>query len=160
MVFALVDDDLELDRVILSDVTLVGEFTGMSQGDQSSLVSRRSPRMIQVLTRHSGFNAGRTYYLRTDSGDILTSVLKTWPVLAFKARRRAEARTVLKRLQHDLRTFYDSGPFQAFVALIIAAVGHLDRLWLRFSFPPRERLFEWFALGNLYTATINPQSFY
>ena len=125
LVLALVDDDLELDRVVLSETTLIDEFNGFSHGDESALFSHQSARMVQIATAPEGFNSGRTYYLRTESEETFSNILKTWPVLALKARRRADARTVLEKVQRELRRFHDSKLFQTVVALVIAAVNLL-----------------------------------
>ena len=117
LVLALVDQEKEVDRIVLSEVDFIKEFISSGLGEEEA----PEFRMLQIATNLHGFNSGRTYCLRMES-DKFNNIMKTWSVCAQKARRRAEARTVFEKVQREIRGFYDSWIFQTVIALAIAAV--------------------------------------
>ena len=124
LVLAHIDQDVELDRVVLSEVDFVKEFMGFGDDDEKALNTDQSTRTVQIATDLHGFNSGRTYYFRTDSGEF-DEILKSCTLLARSARRRAEARTVFAKMQREVRGMYDCRTFQTIIALLIAAVRSL-----------------------------------
>ncbi len=80
--------------------------------------------VIQIKTDRDGHNSGRTYYLRTKESDDIVTILSG---LAKSARRRAENKSRFERHQLQVRTVYNSPPFQYLVAaLIFGVVMHFD----------------------------------
>ena len=121
LVLAHIDQDVELDRVVLSEVDFVKEFMGFGDGDEKALNTDQNTRTVQIATDLHGFNSGRTYYFRTDS-DEFDEIVKSCVLLARSAKRRAEARTVFAKIQREVRGLYDSRIFQILIASVIAAV--------------------------------------
>ena len=122
--FALSGQDLEIDRIPLAEIEFLKEFQGIESDGNGAATKRRTSRMLQIATNQQGLNSGRTYYLRVES-ETFDDLLRTWSELARKARRRAEAQTLFKKVQREVRAIYDASLFQTCVALMIAAVRSL-----------------------------------
>ncbi len=76
---------------------------------------------FQVRTAKGGFNAGRKYFLRTDSED-LAEVISYALATAKEAARKAETRSRWALLQERVRGVNNSDWFQGIATFLIMAV--------------------------------------
>ena len=77
---------------------------------------------LQVITIPDGFNSGRTYYLRAPTESMCQSIASQLRVVVVIARKRAQARTQLMKMQRRVRRFYSSLFFQGLIGMFIALV--------------------------------------
>ena len=77
---------------------------------------------VDVRTSEEGYNSGRAYCIRSDSGRECHKIAEDLRAYSQAARRRFELRTPLERMQERLKAVYDSSPVQAFVGFLIISV--------------------------------------
>ena len=76
--------------------------------------------ILQIRTIENGYNSGRTYYFNARAEDACNEWLQLLRTEADRAVLRKQAGPNLFRwLRYRLRRFYNSGPFQYFVAVLI-----------------------------------------
>ena len=54
LIISLVDGDVALDRIVLSEVKMVEEFNGIGHGEEHALATNQSARILQIATDASG----------------------------------------------------------------------------------------------------------
>ena len=77
---------------------------------------------FEVQTIENGYNSGRTYYLKAPSEQVGESICGELTRNAKRAKDAADASTRFQKAQNAVLAFYDSTPFQMFVATLILAV--------------------------------------
>jgi hypothetical protein len=77
---------------------------------------------INIRTIAEGFNSGRAYCIRFETGAECRRIAAELRAFSMAARHHFELRTPLRRYQERLKLFYDSAPCQAFVGLLIISV--------------------------------------
>ena len=120
--FAFVDQESQIDHIPLAEVIHVKEMQEAAMDDKDGMDNQAFAYVMQIATNEDGYNSGRTYYLATESKESLDELMGIIGKLARKARLQAEARTWLRKVQFKVRQRYDSGIFQATMAVRIAAV--------------------------------------
>ena len=115
-------EEAQIDQIPLSEVKHVKEMAEAASDDQEGEDARKFSHVMQIATQEEGFNSGRIYYLALDSKQALDELMVLLTRYSAKARAHAEAQTLLRKIQLKLRRKYESGAFQAVMALLIAAV--------------------------------------
>ena len=98
-----------------------------NEGRPSSSSNQHELSVIQIYTQASGFNSGRTYYLRIPGGQHEKDISDLC-ALARTAKQTKEATTRFKQNQEFVRKIYTSTPFQYMIAALITAVRHIGQL--------------------------------
>ncbi len=80
---------------------------------------------FQIATIPTGYNSGRSYYLQAESSELEHHVMTQLRTLANHARKKAEARSFLRKTQDRARAIYTARPFQIGASLLIVAVNNL-----------------------------------
>jgi hypothetical protein len=152
--FALLNDDIEIDFIPLSEVICVEEMSGvedanaggitrknysglnMSQKSMSSDISdpqfdedstsRLFVNAFQIATISDGYNSGRSYYLQADSSDVKQKVIEQLQALSRSARKRAEVKSLFRKVQDHVHKVYTNRIFQGSAAFLIIAVSKSD----------------------------------
>ncbi len=75
-----------------------------------------------INTKQSGYNAGRKYFLRAGSDDILPSLVSSIRRTAQAAVQKAERRSLWDKMQERVRALYNSDWFQGVATFLIMAV--------------------------------------
>ena len=75
---------------------------------------------FQIRTKRDGYNAGRSYYFRSD-GD-LGNLIEGIVAASKAAARKANARTRWENVQDKARSLYNASWFQGVAAFLIIAV--------------------------------------
>ena len=152
--FALLNDDIEIDFIPLSEVICVEEMSGvedanadgitrknysglnMSQKSMGSEIldpqfdedstSRLFVNAFQIATIPDGYNSGRSYYLQADSSDVKQKVIEQLQALSRSARKRAEVKSLFRKVQDHVHQVYTTRIFQGSAAFLIIAVSKSD----------------------------------
>ena len=77
---------------------------------------------MQIATLPTGYNSGRTYYIATQSKDLLDKLISKLKKYAKAERTRAEANSLFRKVQLKVRKRYESNLVQGVMALLIGAV--------------------------------------
>ncbi len=94
---------------------------GQAAGVDTELRALTS-KVMQIKTDRDGNNSGRTYYISANESDDLGQMIARLSSLAKSARKRAENKSRFERNQLKVRRFYNSRPFQYFMAVLIFGV--------------------------------------
>jgi hypothetical protein len=78
---------------------------------------------VEIRTDVEGFNSGRVYYIRAESGGECRAIAADMDRCAAVARRHFELRSQWERARDRLKSAYDSLWVQALVGALILAVG-------------------------------------
>jgi predicted RNA-binding protein YlxR (DUF448 family) len=152
--FALLDDDSEIDFIPLSEVICVEEMCGVEDANADGLTrkscsglnmlhkslgsedielqfdddstSRLFVNAFQIATIPDGYNSGRSYYLQADSSDVKQKVIEQLQALSQSARKRAEVKSLFRKVQDHVREVYTTKIFQGSAALLIIAVSNSE----------------------------------
>ena len=87
---------------------------------------------MQVATLPKGYNSGRTYYIATPTKELLDRILKITKTNSKAAIKRAEAKSLFRKLQLMFRKKYESNFVQGGMALMIGAVSVIPQGTLLF----------------------------
>ena len=79
-------------------------------------------KVMQIRTSETGFNAGRVYYVQTETQQMCSSIIEELRQYAAAARQKANGSSRFKESQRVARTVYESTPFQIFAGFLIIAV--------------------------------------
>ena len=120
--FAFVGETAQIDHIPLADVVHIKEMAEAASEDQDRKGKENFSHVLQIATREDGHNSGRIYYLATESKESLDDLMSFLTKKSRKARSLAEAKTLYRRIQVKVRKYYESGQFQAIMAILIAAV--------------------------------------
>ena len=148
--FALLGDESEIDFIPLSEVISIEEMCGGEEdntaGQQGRLktllqksialgfdnelelqddedsTSRLFVNAIQIATIADGYNSGRSYYLQAESSEDKQKIIEQLRALTEIARKRAEVKTLFRKVQDRVRKVYNTRIFQCSAALLIVAV--------------------------------------
>jgi hypothetical protein len=148
--FALVNDDNEIDRIPLCEVSCVDEMIGTEEleeedrdrristerkcshnskgrieggvGSDRNITSSLIGNAFQIATDTNGYNSGRSYYLQAASASQKQEIIAHLQVFAKSARKRAEVKSYFRKTQDRVQMFYISRQFQTTAALLIVAV--------------------------------------
>ena len=77
---------------------------------------------LQIGTVENGYNSGRVYRIATRDREELKTLIARLTKFAKAARKRAEARTLFRKIQLKVRKRYETRHVQALMALMIMAV--------------------------------------
>ena len=77
---------------------------------------------MQIATIPTGYNSGRTYYVATRSKERLVTLINKLKKYAETERTRAEASSLFRKMQLNVRRQYESNFVQGAMALMIGAV--------------------------------------
>ena len=88
----------------------------------AALEGRGNLNIFQIETQRDGYNLGRTYYLRAPTESLCKKIVEDLQYLAQKAKKRAELKSRVLKIQRKVRIVYWSFPFQCFVGLLIMMV--------------------------------------
>ena len=94
-------------------------FSSREKGQRSRV---KLINTVEIRTVVEGFNSGRAYYIRCDSGDECRRITSDLNVFSQTALRRFELRTPFERFRVQLKSIYDSLLVQKTVGLLIIAV--------------------------------------
>jgi hypothetical protein len=89
---------------------------------KKALSSGRAAFSFQIRTLTDGFNAGRTYYLHSNSADECLEVVEILRKFVEIARKRAEKYSKFREGRKWLRSIYDSSIFQLCSSFLIVLV--------------------------------------
>jgi hypothetical protein len=93
-----------------------------SISDIGTSQSGEGSHSFQISTRPDGFNAGRCYYLKTDSLQSCESIVNRMQKMVSAAKSRAEGASRLRKSQQMAKNFYDSTLFQIASCILIVLV--------------------------------------
>jgi predicted flavoprotein YhiN len=119
--FALVGSESRIDYIPFAEVKYVKE---MKEAISDELESKVQSFVLQIATDDDGHNSGRIYYFSTQSQELLDELIGEWSKKAVKARAKAEASTLFRKIQFKVRQRYESQEFQSVMAVLIAAVSN------------------------------------
>ena len=128
LAFADVADNHLLDQIPLGDIIGIQEMTVDSDPRNSQQVESTIETTVdftnafQIRTRQDGYNGGRSYFLRMESGGDLATLIQGIVVAAESAARKARARSKFAIAQDRARNLYNSSWFQGTAAFLIIAV--------------------------------------
>ncbi len=77
---------------------------------------------IIIHTISSGYNSGRSYYLKANSEPECSKIMADLSVYIHAARKRAESKSKFAKLQRRVRRVYNSKIFQGFAIFCIILV--------------------------------------
>ncbi len=124
--FAFVDDDGLIDHIPLSEVDFVMEMNDAADDDDGKDAAMRY--CMQIATNATGYNSGRTYYIATKSKEHMVTLMNKVKKYAEVERTRAEASSLFRKMQLNVRRRYESSIVQVTMALMIGAVRYLNTL--------------------------------
>ena len=78
---------------------------------------------FQIRTQKDGFNAGRKYYVRASSDDVMTSLIADISRISKDTAKKMAKKTEWEKVQKRVRRIYNSTWFQGAAAFLIIAVG-------------------------------------
>ena len=118
----------EVDRIPLEQVEFIKEFSDNMEGEASEeeTAEDRLWYIMQIATIPGGYNAGRSYYLRSNSKFMFDNMITLVSKLTVQAKERADKSSYFWRLQKKVAVFYTHDIFQALVSLLIAGVSNLN----------------------------------
>ena len=122
--FAFLSHDEELDCIPLAEVEFVKEFNedDVSVRFKSNDMNPESEYKLQIATKPEGHNAGRMYYLKTQSSETYQKLMKILVTYSKSAKKRVETGTLAQKIQKRVRAVYEHDSTQAIVAVIIVGV--------------------------------------
>ncbi len=98
---------------------LTDESTSKSKNRQSRV---KLTNTVKIRTVIDGHNAGRVYYIRTDTGAECRRITDEISAYSAVARKRFQLRTRWEQNQDQLKAIYDSLWVQGLVAVLILSV--------------------------------------
>jgi hypothetical protein len=93
-----------------------------SEEISAALEGRGYVNTLQIQTIPDGFNSGRTYYMRAATESMCWSIVDELSEVSQRAKKRAQTRTRIMKLQKKTKRFYDSLAFQGFIGFFITMV--------------------------------------
>jgi hypothetical protein len=115
--FALLKDDVVIDKIPMNEVERVCEMKGR-QEEKNSIDAAE----LMIETHQDGYNSGRTYYLQTNSDATCQQLIQKLNKSRKAARERAHAKTALAQTRQRVGKIYRSRTVQNCVAILIIAV--------------------------------------
>jgi hypothetical protein len=94
--------------------------TGLKQTPSNS--SSKSMSSIIISTLLSGYNSGRKYYLKPQSDEVCSALVKDWRLLVQEATEKARGQVIFRNSQNVLKRFLNSNPIQGLAAFMIFSV--------------------------------------
>ena len=88
----------------------------------ASVEGRSYVNTLQIQTISDGYNSGRTYYMRAPTEILCESIAEQLSKTVVKAKKRAQTRTQLMKLQKKTRRLYCSLFFQGTIGIFITMV--------------------------------------
>ncbi len=124
---AFVNQSDEIDRIPLDQIDFVREFFDTSDEASKALEPEEenienSWYIMQIATDVHGYNAGRSYYLRSNSKYTLDNLINLLQKLVAEAKQRTDSRSFFWRAQLKGLNIYNSPAVQSLIALLIAGV--------------------------------------
>ena len=120
--FAFVGEDHQIDHIPLSEIDFVIEMKDQeSQAGLEATVAHDQYK-LQIGTVENGYNSGRVYRIATRDREELKTLIARLTKFAKAARKRAEARTLFRKIQLKVLKRYETRHVQALMALMIMAV--------------------------------------
>jgi hypothetical protein len=101
-----------------------------SEEISAALEGRGYINTLQIQTVSEGFNSGRTYYMRAETESMCWSIVDELSDVSQRAKKRAQARTNIMKLQKKTKRFYDSLAFQGVIGMFITMVSAAEVLCL------------------------------
>ncbi len=99
-------------------------------GQQGSLEAAENQQLFQnaivIHTIPGGYNSGRTYYLKANSGLEFSKIMADLSAFSHAAMKRAESKSKFANLQRSVRRVYNSKLFQGFAISCIILVRMLS----------------------------------
>ena len=124
--FSNVADDRLLDQIPLEDIIGIDEIQASSEAspqiDSTIEAHVDFTNAFQIRTRTDGYNGGRGYFLRSESGGDVASLIQGIALVAKVAARKARGRTKWGLAQEHARSVYNSILFQGIASFLIIAV--------------------------------------
>ncbi len=97
-----------------------------SEEISAALEGRGNINTLQIQTVSEGFNSGRTYYMRAATESMCWSIVDELSVVSQRAKKRAQARTHIMKLQKKTKRLYDSLAFQGVIGMFITMVSTVE----------------------------------
>ncbi len=124
---AFVNQNEEIDRIPLDQIDFVREFFDTSDEASKALEPEEenhdnSWHIMQIATDMHGYNAGRSYYLRSNSKYTMDNLITLLQKLVSEAKETSDSRSVFIRAQNSVLQYYNSAVVQGLIALLIAGV--------------------------------------
>ena len=114
--------DLDPDEIVPHSSWSFRLQHGESPSVQASKI--KLTNTVEIRTVLEGFNSGRVYYLRCDTGAECRRIAADLRAYSQAALRHFELRTPFERFRERLKAGYDSPPVQGFVGFLIISVRH------------------------------------
>ncbi len=118
---------IQVDEIPLAEILSVQDASMVGQHLlQGSLEAAENQQLlldaIIIHTIPGGFNSGRTYYLKANSGLECSKILEELTAFSHAARKRAESQSKFANLQRRVRRVFNSRIFQGFTISCIILV--------------------------------------
>ena len=135
VVFSYVDSSDLLDMIPLQDIDGIQKKEDKDVQDTHETDAKIRNNVdfknsFQISTQKGGYNAGRTYFIRSQNGDDLMPLIDGITLAAKIAKRKAASRSLWTGAQERVFTVYSSNQFQGLAAFLILAVSALLPLCL------------------------------
>ncbi len=87
-----------------------------------SNLSTKNLSSIVISTLVNGYNSGRKYYLKPQSDEACSALVKEFRLLVQEATKKERGRAFFRNSQNVLKRFLNSNPVQGLVAFLIFLV--------------------------------------
>ena len=122
--------EVDFVRIINDSPDTSSRLPCSSEGTQEKAGEPSSPKTskirltntVEIRTVVEGFNSGRVYYLRCDTGTECRRIAADLRTFSQAALRHFELRTPFERFRERLKTLYDQPLAQGFVGFLIISV--------------------------------------
>jgi hypothetical protein len=125
-----------LDVIPLAEVTSVESIKAIDKKDELKSISESAienaidfSNAFQINTKQNGYNAGRKYFLRSESEIGLPALISSLRRAAQTAAENAETRSTWQKMQDRVRALYNSDWFQGVATFLIMAVRELSMFY-------------------------------
>jgi hypothetical protein len=118
---------IQVDEIPLAEIASVQDAAMAGQHlPQGSLEAAENQQLfhdaIIIHTIPGGYNSGRTYYLKANSGLECSKILAEISAFSHAARQRAESKSKFANMQRRVRNVYNSRIVQGFAISCIILV--------------------------------------
>jgi hypothetical protein len=123
--FSNVNDTQLLDQIPLRDIVAIEKMnvsSGAQQMESTIETTVDFTDAFQIRTKKDGYNAGRSYFFRSESGGDLASLIQGISSVAELAVQKATVRSNWVTAREQSRILYNSSWFQGVAAFLIIAV--------------------------------------
>ena len=118
-------EEVLLDAVPMEEVIGIDPF---QTSDESEVAKSNFESSLdftyafQIRTKKDGFNAGRKYFIQTDSDEVMDELIAEISQIAKAISKRLATKSKWSKVQKRVRRVYNSRVFQGVAAFLIIAV--------------------------------------